>query len=342
MAVVSIPGNTISIGAQGGGTGAWNGALLDLDFARDRYASSGMLIPLATATTFSRASVADWRDAAGTGFSTQAGNNVLRRDGRGALIEESRTNLFLNSFAPATQVITVANGTTYTVSRGSGAGSVTLSGAMTGTPTDGTPVTAAASSTSLTVTVSGSVGYVNVEAASSALSPISTSGSSATRAADVLTAGLTLGGDFTAVAIAQPAFASIATSQQIFNLGPNVSNVYRLQRFSGLPDRLFFESIVAGSGAGSASTLAGTITAGTRFAVAVKRTGTQVSISIGGGAVANATPSSLPLAPTNLYIGQTGGGFNAWNSFIERVIIFPTAVNDATLQQYSTLATWGG
>lgn len=336
MAVVSIPGNTISIGAQGGGTGAWNGALLDLDFARDRYASSGMLIPLATATTFSRASVADWRDAAGTGFSTQAGNNVLRRDGRGALIEESRTNLFLNSFAPATQTITVVNGTTYTVSRGSGAGSVTLSGAMTGTPTDGTPVTAAASSTSLTVTVSGSVGYVNVEAASSALSPISTAGSSATRAADVLTAPVTLGGDFTAVFIGQ---SPVTTSgARLFSIGASVAEHIAVRRTGATS--LTIESFTGNVNRGGTGGLPG-FNAGVRFAAAARLQSGVLGLSVSGSALQTATPTALPTL-TTLNIGSLPGGSAQINGFVERVIVFPTAVNDATLQSYATLATWGG
>jgi hypothetical protein len=64
-------------------------------------------------------------------------------------------NLVLNSASPATQSITVTSGVDYTVEI-TGTGSVTLSGAGTGTVTAGNPVEITASTTSLTLTVSGS------------------------------------------------------------------------------------------------------------------------------------------------------------------------------------------
>lgn len=65
-------------------------------------------------------------------------------------------NLALNSAAPATQGITVISGAQYTVEC-TGSGSVVLSGAGTGTVTEGNPVSVTASTTTLTLTVSGTV-----------------------------------------------------------------------------------------------------------------------------------------------------------------------------------------
>lgn len=101
----------------------------------------------------------------------------------GVLIEEARTNLFLNSDAPATQTITVTDGATYTVSV-IGSGSADFSDAGTGSATQGSPVTITASGTSLTVTVTGSVDYCQVEEGAFATSMIMTAGSPAPRAAD--------------------------------------------------------------------------------------------------------------------------------------------------------------
>jgi hypothetical protein len=106
------------------------------------------------------------------------------------LIEPQKTNIFLNSNAPATQTITVTNATVYTISV-RGIGVATLSGAatgvITGTNNEGSSLTVTTSSTSLIVTVSGLSGtvYVQVETGSIATSPIITAGSPVTRNADI-------------------------------------------------------------------------------------------------------------------------------------------------------------
>lgn len=102
---------------------------------------------------------------------------------KGFLIEPARTNLFLNSTAPATQSITVVNSSVYTVSV-KDTGSIVLSGAGTGTVTEGSNVTFTASSTSVTCTVSGSLELAQVELGTFATSFIKTAGSTVTRLAD--------------------------------------------------------------------------------------------------------------------------------------------------------------
>lgn len=107
------------------------------------------------------------------------GANVLTRTDLGLQTVPSRTNLFLNSLAPATQTVTVANTTQYTVSI-TGTGSVALSGAGTGTVTAGSPVTFTSSTTSLTCTISGSPDTCNVTTGAFAVPPIATAGAPAT------------------------------------------------------------------------------------------------------------------------------------------------------------------
>jgi hypothetical protein len=69
---------------------------------------------------------------------------------------------FQNTDSPATQTVTtITSGVDYTI-KVYGSGSVVLSGAGTGTATDGSPVEITASSTSLICTVSGSPEYVSV------------------------------------------------------------------------------------------------------------------------------------------------------------------------------------
>lgn len=148
--------------------------------------------------TFTRASIATYFNSAGV--MSSAANNTARFDhdpgtltARGLLIEEQRTNLLLNSLLDGTNLSTqsvAVSATSYTLSF-YGTGTVTLSGASTAGPLVGTGATDKVSLTfipsagSLTLTVSGTVKWANLEAGSFATSFIPTAGAFATRAADL-------------------------------------------------------------------------------------------------------------------------------------------------------------
>lgn len=115
----------------------------------------------------------------------------------GVLWEPARTNLLLNSSTLSTQTRTVTNGTEYTLSF-YGTGSITITGTtsvggssassrvVTGTgATVWTTLTFTAGTTSLTFTVSGSCTKAQLEAGGWATSWIATTGSSASRSADL-------------------------------------------------------------------------------------------------------------------------------------------------------------
>ena len=133
--------------------------------------------------TFTRNSTATYIDKDGV-LQTAAIDVPRFQNGR-YLCEPAGTNLFLQSGTPAIQAITVVSGTVYTV-QCYGSGSITLSGAGTGSVVEGAPITFTASSTSLICAVSGSLSRAQVETGRKATSYIPTTTVPVGRVADVL------------------------------------------------------------------------------------------------------------------------------------------------------------
>lgn len=153
-------------------------------------------LSLADALANTRAGTAGYWDASGAQAVEAAGVSRVDYDPatlavRGLLLEEGRTNLLLNSATLSTQSVSVT-AQAYTLSF-YGTGTVTLSGASTAGPLAGTASTTRVSLTftpsagSLTLTVSGSVLYAQLEAGAYPTSWITTAGTSATRSRDAVT-----------------------------------------------------------------------------------------------------------------------------------------------------------
>ena len=145
------------------------------DFTANRALFNGADVGAVTATpnwSFIRATVGTAEDLAGN--IVQFASGAPRITDKGLLIEEARTNLYLNSAVGVTQSITVA-AVAYTLSF-RGTGTITLTGTSTAGPLVGTgasnrvALTFTPTAGSLTLTVTGSVTNVNLEAGSDALS----------------------------------------------------------------------------------------------------------------------------------------------------------------------------
>lgn len=155
------------------------GTKIYADFASGDFFVNGQSQAASSFLSCNRPSVARLYD--GTAFAA----NSLRIGPDGILIEESRTNYFLDSFAPATQTLSLTAGD-YCISV-RGAGDAALSGLASGTAIQGAPVQfSLANAGDVTVTTSGALDWVQVEKGLFPTSPILTSTAPQTRSADVV------------------------------------------------------------------------------------------------------------------------------------------------------------
>ncbi len=309
---------------------------LDLDFASGRYALNspyGSAFP--AGWSFSRTGAATALDLAGNVI--QFATGVPRITNRGLLVEEGRTNLLLNSATLSTQTV-AATAVPHTLSF-YGTGTVTLTGASTAGPLVGTGANNRVTLTftpivgPLLLTVTGSVTTAQLEAGSSASSPIITTGAAGTRGGDVplltgvpfYAGGVTLLAELEELTAAAPASANEFITSLSDNSINNRISLFRIQGTSSLGSR---------STVGGAATNPGDIAS--VLGVGVRRAGASVlagrSISAVGGTIStSAAPASVP-PYTQLNVGLNDTANGSWvNAYIRRIRIIPRAVSDAEL-----------
>jgi hypothetical protein len=147
--------------------------------------------------SFVRASAANYFNSAGVLTSAAVDeprfdHDPVTLESKGLLVEVARTNLLLNSASLSTQSV-VVTAVPYTLSF-YGTGTITLSGVSTAGPLVGSgafptrsTLTFTPTAGTLTLTVTGTVEYAQLEAGSFASSYITTAGASATRSSDLPT-----------------------------------------------------------------------------------------------------------------------------------------------------------
>lgn len=249
----------------------------------------------------------------------------------GCLIEEGRTNLFLNSRSPATQSITTA-ATSYTISGvGAVGATLTLSGTATGVLTgtaakDRDKLTFTATAGTLTITVAGTWDFVNVEAGTFATSPIVTAGTSVARAADKLS-------------LLTSAFQYSATTGTVFfEYGGLLGGAMfrrlwqlNLSDASGYIDRFIdgagnvYQSIMAGGLIKSGVAATG------RSALAYAAN--DVAVSENGAAVV-VSGTYTTASQNRLQIGNSSGSSQYLNGYVKRLAYFPRRRPNAELQAF--------
>lgn len=299
---------------------------LDLNFAGSQTVDPRI--------TFTRNSTATYFDK--FGVMQTAGINQPRIDFnpatgecKGLLIEESRTNVLLNSATLSTQNVTTT-AVAYTLSF-YGTGSVTLSGASSGvlsgtgasdrvsvtfTPTDGT----------LTLTVSGTVTNAQLEVGSFPTSYIPTTSSSVTRQAD--NASMT-GSNFTSwyrqdegTVFAE--YTPIRASNGVI-VGLDSSGTRRFLIYDGT------DSLSQSYYVGATSSVAlGSVVDGSSAKVAVAFDLNGSSGSLNSGSIAT---SAQGIQPANrLSIGSENNSSIRPNSTIKKITYYPKRLPNQVLQ----------
>lgn len=317
------------------------------------FASSGTLGPL---ITFTRSSPASYFNSSGT--LTSASTDTARFDynpstliARGLLIEEARTNLFLNSLINgtnlSTQNVTTA-ATPYTLSF-YGTGTITLSGTSVGSlvgsgayPIRST-LTFTPSAGTLTCTVTGTVQYAQIEAGSFATSFIPTAGVTVTRAADL--ASIT-GANFTSfwnatqgtivVGFMNEANVPAATFPTVVRAGDGTTNNFITINQINTGNRTYAAGRVGGvdqwdinSGSATYNT-----TALTAYKSAIAYQANNIGYSLAGTAAGTDTSATIPTVD-RLEIGSanSSGFVNGW---ISSLSYYPVRLTNTQLQTLST------
>jgi hypothetical protein len=290
--------------------------------------------------TFTRATTATTINSAGSIISVASGvpRSCYYPDTlayRGVLNEPAATNLVLNSLLDgtdfSTKSVTVA-AVAYTLSF-YGTGTITLSGVSTAGPLVGTGVypnrvtlTFTPTAGSLTLTVSGSCKYVQLETGSIATSFIPTAGASVTRNADVLTYPFAGNAD----AAQGSCYAEVST---------NWSTLTTIQAAVSLQDRgvLYTDNAAATTIRTSDGVNSALKTGLTSMQTAVRKRasswGAAGLIVTGDGADVATGTFDGDMGSTAIGIGQNAAATNRWfNGCIKEVRIFPSQLTAAQLQ----------
>lgn len=264
-----------------------------------------------------------------------------RQTDKGWLVEPTRQNLFLNSAVGATQSITVA-AVVHTLSF-RGTGTITLSGASTAGPLVGTGVNNTVllaftpSAGTLTLTVSGSVTNVQLEAGEGASSWIPTAGSSVIRAADeqfIPVSGISFPVSLWAEFERR---SDPGTGECLIQLDDNTaSNSVSVRvNSSDVPN-----AVMNSGGVVSASPVSGaTCPLATRAKIAGRFSSTSVHGAHSGTLYTlEDTSVTLPAAgPSFVRFGYRIGATASFCGYLRRLAIFDSALSDADLQLITTL-----
>lgn len=345
------------LGAVGAGVGfpqVADGILanLDIDFVNNVSFVNGVIrnstAPLTVTRTQTNGTATNLLPSSPSGFaySTYAAN-IARRDTTGLLVEEGRTNQLKNSAAPVTQTTASLGTGNYVLwvngsgSATSSAGTATITGA--GAATQGSPnifvVTVAGT---VTVTVSGSLNAFQLEqcpfgtAGFFGSSLIVTTSSTGARAADTVTASLSVGGTSTLYIQGSPnAPATYTIFQAIGYISDGTtSNRFGIGR-NGTSNTTNFLDVLATTTIYNQSST--TWAQATKAKAALAQQNGRQQGCFNTAIVTAGTAATTPASLTGVSIGNGGNGGSQWDGYINRVSVWTsTCISNSGLQKLTT------
>ncbi|NDY56634.1 hypothetical protein G3N56_07745 [Desulfovibrio sulfodismutans] len=292
-------------------------------------------------TAFSRASSGWVLGAAGIvkSYATNAPRYDYDTSGNllGLRIEGAATRLNTIAAAPTAPENVTVTAQAYTISF-YGTGSVVLSGAHAATVNGAGALPARVSYTftptagTLTLTPSGTVQHLQVEARSFATSPILGEGSAVTRAADVATVALS-GIDFNTAEgtiYCDFSFAGVSVQQRLFYVDDGTNNNV-LSLFVSAGNKI----TMAATSSGTAivyTEAASTIVANTMYKAAFSFKNNSYHLVVDGGSAVSDTSGAMPSSLTTLRLGHALGAIQPLYGAIRHFAYFPRALTTAQLQ----------
>ena len=292
--------------------------------------------------TFTRASTGSYFNSAGVLQS--AAINAPRLDynpstlaAQGLLIEEQRANLVLQSAALSTQNVTVT-AVAHTLSF-YGTGTIVLSGATTNTlvgtgafPTRST-LTFTPTAGTLTLTVTGTVQYGQLEIGSFATSYIPTTTVAVTRSADVASVNTlspwynaTEGTLYVQAMVPNAVGASDINTAVMLSDGTTNKLIAIRPRFTNQ-----IQGVVVDSGATQANFTPTSFVANATFKSALSYGVNDFKYAVNGVSSADDTSGTVPTV-TQLNLGVNGLSFQPLNGYLRRVSYYPRKFSSAELQ----------
>jgi hypothetical protein len=254
---------------------------------------------------------------------------------KGQLIEDPRTNLFLNSLIDGTNLVTQSITLTAAAHTLSfyGSGSIAISGGHSATVNGlgnypaRVEYTFTPSAGSTTFTVTGDVKYAQIELGAFSTSFIPTAATSVLRNADVLTMTGTNFSDW------------FNSAQGSFVFQGSVRTGTARHTLNGLLSTERFMSVSSGGGLGISDGSGGSAATSTGTGSGVTFTGccsygpTTLAIAINGNAAATGSSGNLLGASTQLQIGRRGAIYI--NGYVQKVLYFPQQLTLAEMSAFS-------
>jgi len=324
----------------------FSGATLDMMFALGSY-TGAQTTDLTVTRSGTNASDLTYDQVLRTSAATFAANTPrIVADGRGLLVEESRTQYLGVTAAPATQTTASLGTGTYTlwvIGSGSAlasAGTATITGAASASAGSPNTFTVTGAGT-VTVTVTGTLTFFQLENGAFPTSYIpnaGASGTTTTRSADVVSLTGTAFSNWYTSASAGTIYAEAqsfgtVSNPRLFSLSDNTTNNL-LELYYQSATALGFQIINGGSTLGNLSIA--TITANQL----VKSAGAGASAdrqgtANGGAGASNTTAGGNPTVD-RAHIGNRADGARSFSGFIRRVAYIPSR---QTLSAMQTLTT---